>query len=131
MTQQPDDLVERLKLIAAWRKPGGPTPKENQPSTHKAVAEAVDRIETLAATITALRQRVAELEEALTPSGDTKAAYMGEFHFNVEIENVDFEDDEDESDINPRTLQMEVPVPWTTIKEIMAAIRKRSNDHAD
>lgn len=67
-----------------------------------------------------------KLFEALTPSGDTKAAYLGEFKFNVEIENVDFEEDEDESDHNPRTLMMPVYVPWTTIKDIMKTIRIRA-----
>ena len=67
-----------------------------------------------------------KLFEALTPSGDTKATYLGEFKFNVEIENVDFEEDEDESDHNPRTLMMPVYVPWTTIKDIMKAIRMRA-----
>ena len=47
--------------------------------------------------------RIEELEAALTPSGTTKAAYIGEFKFKI----------------SPRR---EVMVPWTTIKEIMAAI---------
>lgn len=49
------------------------------------------------------RDRIEQLEAALTPSGTTKAAYIGEFKFKI----------------SPRR---EVMVPWTTIKEIMAAI---------
>lgn len=53
--------------------------------------------------------------EALTPSADTKAAYIGEFSFNVPqiLEN------EEERGVS-------VYVPWTTTKEIMAAILKRA-----
>ncbi len=46
--------------------------------------------------------------EALTPSGETKATYMGEFHI---IQG------------NRR-----IPVPWTTIKEIMHAIKRRAEN---
>jgi hypothetical protein len=47
--------------------------------------------------------------EALTPSADTKAAYIGEFQFQF-------------GDCTPN-------VPWTTIKQIMAAIRNRALTH--
>lgn len=50
------------------------------------------------------------LREALTPSGETKAAYIGEFHFYVST----FDED------------IRVAVPWTSIKEIMAAIKARA-----
>jgi hypothetical protein len=50
-----------------------------------------------------------KLREALTPSAETKAAYIGEFKFTA------YEADE-----------AFVTVPWTTIKEIMAAIMKRA-----
>lgn len=57
--------------------------------------------------------RIAALEAALTPSTETKGAYIGEFIF-------------------PRTytdeygdeITVNVNVPWTTIKEIMKAISK-------
>lgn len=68
--------------------------------------------------IEALQQRVERLTEALTPSGDTKAAYMGEFAFNVMVDSIDEDDDE--------PVPMQVYVPWTTIKEIMAAISARA-----
>jgi hypothetical protein len=54
--------------------------------------------------------------EALTPSAETKAAYIGEFSFKVEL-------------AHPRLGSefRSIDVPWTTIKEIMAAIRARAN----
>ena len=55
------------------------------------------------------------LREALTPSSDTKAEYMGEFSFGFPV----FDEDGNEATRN-------VNVPWTTIKEIMAAIRARA-----
>lgn len=66
--------------------------------------------------------RVPEMEEALmaavealTPSGATKACYIGEFSHAVTI-----------TDENGDEEHMEVVIPWTTIKEIMAAIRLRA-----
>lgn len=53
--------------------------------------------------------------EALTPSSETKAAYMGEFMFPMEGRDEDGEE---------HTIQ--VYVPWTTIKDIMKAIRERA-----
>jgi len=62
------------------------------------------------------RTRVAALEGALTPDGDTKAAFIGEFKFSIDL-NVEDEDGE------PQEIQHQVYVPWDTTKEIMAAIR--------
>lgn len=62
-------------------------------------------------------QMVAEnqrLREALTPSTETKAAYMGEFKFQVS-EGAGMRD---------------ILVPWTTIKEIMVAIRNYADGAA-
>lgn len=58
------------------------------------------------------------LIEALTPSADTKAAYIGEFRMGVTL-------------YHPKTGEEDyrsVQVPWTTIKEIMAAIRSRTKE---
>jgi len=62
-----------------------------------------------------LESEVARLREALTPSEKTKAAYMGEFGFSV------LDEDEDRYE-----MVRIVDVPWTVIKEIMAAIVSRS-----
>ena len=55
------------------------------------------------------------LRAALTPSAETKAAYMGEF--SVPLPDVD----EDGNEVMRRA-----NVPWVTIKEIMAAISRRA-----
>lgn len=60
----------------------------------------------------AAAESVVKLREALTPSGATKAAYIGEFEFERQLDNM-------------RGTRFE-SVPWTTIKEIMAAILKRA-----
>jgi hypothetical protein len=60
-------------------------------------------------------EMVARAIEALTPSGDTKAAYHGEFHFT--LTRIDEAGDE---------YFERVYVPWDTTKEIMAAIRTRA-----
>jgi hypothetical protein len=54
------------------------------------------------------------LREALTPSGDTKAAYIGDFSFPITLR------------LGHEEETRRVDVPWTTIKEIMAAIRARA-----
>jgi len=43
------DLLARLRLVAAWRKPGGPTPSEPMPSNYRTACDAVDEIERLRA----------------------------------------------------------------------------------
>lgn len=58
---------------------------------------------------------VERLEEALTPSEATKAAYSAEFDFRL------FRIDE----CGDEYVEL-VMVPWDTIKEIMAAIRARA-----
>jgi hypothetical protein len=49
------------------------------------------------------------LKEALTPSGETKGAYSGEFYWMEGARG-----------------NLKRVVPWPTIKEIMAAIRQRA-----
>jgi hypothetical protein len=81
--------------------------------------DAAAEITTLRARAEAAEARVAKFEEALTPSGDTKAAYHGEF-YSTEIE---LHEDADGDRIEVPVKRM---VPWTTVKEIMAAIRARA-----
>lgn len=61
-------------------------------------------------------REVERLREALTPSTETKAAYIGEFTFDVFAGL-----DEEGNDIYEP-----VTVPWTTVKQIMAAIQARA-----
>lgn len=79
------------------------------------IERAAALIQSLQALIEDARERERAATEALTPSGDTKAAYMGEFSFSVEV-------------AHPRlgSEHRSIDVPWTTIKEIMAAIRARA-----
>jgi hypothetical protein len=65
--------------------------------------------------IVRLRAENDMLRDALTPSAETKAAYIGEFHFGIRCQ------DEDGNEVTRR-----IPVPWDTVKEIMAAIRARA-----
>lgn len=60
--------------------------------------------------------QIKALEAALRPSAETKAAYIGEFSFTVSATEVDENGD-------PYECQNTVTVPWTTTKEIMAAVR--------
>lgn len=94
-----------------------------RPEEAKATREAWKLIDTgdvkPIAALLADRDRLAaeneRLREALTPSAATQAAYMGEFWFLFPVtvsEGV-------EHKFTPN-------VPWTTIKEIMAAIRARA-----
>jgi len=62
-----------------------------------------------------LRAEVERWKEAATPSTETKAAYWGEFHISDEI-----------LDDEGNYITRKVAVPWTTVKEIMAAISARA-----
>lgn len=63
----------------------------------------------------AAEQQVKALEGALTPDANTKYAYIGEFSVPWP-----------ERDENGDHVVRQINVPWTTIKEIMAAIRARA-----
>jgi hypothetical protein len=69
--------------------------------------------------LAALAAENEKMREALTPSGDTKAAYHGEFKFQVTSWR---ENDDEEWE----KYLADVTVPWTTVKEIMAAIEARA-----
>jgi hypothetical protein len=90
----------------------------NNPSAWDSFDQAAS--DDFASAAAAIERLVAEnraLREAMTPSADTKAAYIGEFSFNVEVWDPDGgEDGEGEAVLESKT------VPWTTVKEIMAAI---------
>jgi hypothetical protein len=76
-------------------------------------------VSALIAALEAIQGENARLREALTPSEGTKAAYIGEFSFSESVGAYDeagYIVDHTETHI----------VPWTTIKEIMAAIRRRA-----
>lgn len=111
------DVQNRTKAGMSWGINGHPT--MSPASLHKisqtlfALRPQADAAEQLVQKLTAENER---LREALTPSGDTKAEYAGEFSFRHEQWNVEGDDTE----------TVNITVPWTTIKEIMAAIRARS-----
>jgi hypothetical protein len=69
-------VIERLRLIAAWHTPGGPTPK-HKPDKQATCAEAADEIERMRQTDERDRQSrgmfVARLEK-LQESGDRLTA---------------------------------------------------------
>lgn len=64
--------------------------------------------------------QVAALREALTPSGDTKAEYSGEFKISFP------ETQYDEEEGIYVDVHREIMVPWPTIKEIMKSISARA-----
>ena len=70
----------------------------------------------VAAYVRALEAERKALREALTPSADTKAAYMGEFSIDVHLRNLRTREEDHRS----------IEVPWTTVKEIMRAIIDRA-----
>jgi len=59
--------------------------------------------------------KLQELKEAVTPSADTKRAYIGEFTMRI----LEFDENGDE-------VFYTVDIPWITVKDIMKAIRKRA-----
>ena len=66
----------------------------------------------VASELLAARKKLAELEAALTPSPETEIAYMDEFSFETR-----------QWDPERGEVSVETCVPWTMIKEIMAAIK--------
>jgi len=81
----------------------------------KDAALLIGTARTLLAEREALKAENERLREALTPSGETKCAFMSEFSWTREI-----------TDENGDEATEELTVPWVTIKEIMAAIYNRA-----
>lgn len=77
------------------------------------VTEAVQPVK---AKLEKLEAELSRYHEALTPSADTKADYHGDFTFDL------FQRTEEGEDHH-----IEVTVPWTTIKLIMARIVQRAS----
>ena len=93
------DIVERLQKATLY---------EGNGELSALPEEAADEI-------AALRAKNERLRVALTPSAETKAAYIGEFHIT-----------EEGYDEDGQVYYRKVAVPWTIIKEIMAAISARA-----
>lgn len=101
---------QRIGLAVKFRLGQNPEPLLEAFARHRIASTA-----TLQASLDEARAEIARLWEALTPSGDTKAAYIGEFSWY----RTDWDEFGDEH-------QVQTYVPWDTIKEIMAAIRARA-----
>lgn len=108
-----DELVAAAEEEAFAR--GANWAKEKARVEGRLVIVDSPELATLRADLAEAREKIARLTEALTPSGDTKAAYMGEFEFIVFGMNDDGEE-----------CSHKITVPWTAIKEIMAAIKARA-----
>lgn len=59
------DLKARLRLIAAWKKPGGKTPSEKMPNVHSTCTQAIYTIATLEAEVERLREAFLEIQAPL------------------------------------------------------------------
>ena len=125
------DILDRLhKGELSYNLPSGPV-WQGSTVLHREAAEEILK----------LRNRIATLEAALTPSGETKAALWGEFFIEVEDHNPEYEEDFDINSLilsefnntelgeyvrlkaSP-TLKTKHPIDWTTVKEIMKAIKE-------
>jgi len=78
-----------------------------------------DRIRSISDAFKVMEMERDALREALTPSAAAKAAYEGEFHMGVTLRVRGQED------------YRRVPIPWTTIKDIMSAILGRAIHQKD
>jgi hypothetical protein len=76
------------------------------------LAKVYSENQTLTTALEEARARCIALHEALTPSAETKAAYIGEVKFSV---STGFDEDGCE-------IWQDITVPWTTTKDIMAMI---------
>lgn len=125
------ELIARLKPAWVIDEPAGEAVRLLRLGGYGQVADALNRFivennalkADSAAAISSLVEERGKLAEALTPSGGTKAAYIGEFTIAVERSVNEDEEADDEGDSDPYD---HISVPWTTIKQIMAAIRSRA-----
>jgi len=67
-----EELIARLRLIAAWHTPGGATPKEAIPSRHKTALKAADTIDTLSRKLEVAEKALKPFASAVTRSAVIK-----------------------------------------------------------
>jgi hypothetical protein len=91
-----EDTRDHRAMVAFFEGPGWESKR-----SYKTARQILNERDAALAQVKALR-------EALTPSAATKAAFIGEFKFAGGEDGYD------------------VTVPWTTVKEIMAAILARA-----
>lgn len=108
------ELESELKQERLWKL----TPDEHRDYLEARYKSVSHDLDLAAAREAAKDARIAELEAALTPSEETKFAYMGEVNFW----HTDFDEDGNEHRIR-------LDVPWTSIKELMKLIREKAQRH--
>ena len=122
-----DDLVKRLRDGCSCNIDSTPCMAEEECRDAYTAADRIEELDQACAKWAEVSQsnyqrakaaeaKLAKAVEALTPSGDTKAEYAGEFHISVY----------DAEDEDGNEIWRKVPVDWTTIKAIMAAIKARA-----
>jgi hypothetical protein len=67
-----DDLVKRLRIIGAWKTPGGPLPSEEMVKPHLTCEEAANRIEELNRAVLDLAQYVSSADLGFYIEPETK-----------------------------------------------------------
>ena len=125
------DILERLSQgEISYHLPSGNVYEGPTPLHTEAYREIAD-----------LRKRNQALEAALTPDVNTKAHYIGEFYIEVEDFNPEYDEYFDVNSLTlsdysdqelghfvrlhaSPTLKTKHPVDWTTIKDIMKAIKE-------
>lgn len=104
---------EKRRLLDEKRRPTvqpaqGVAPEPVEGTTAHRLLAWKRRAESAERALADSRAEVERLREALTPSGETKAAYIGEFSFEI--------GDDGEA----------ATVPWSAVKDIMRAILARA-----
>jgi len=117
ITAEEERLIGKASghLFNRCREAVGTSYKDQVGAEHDAMMRLRRRHQQVEAALAAQAADIARLREALEPSAGTKAAYCGEFSFTIEDRDEDGEE-----------CFRHVSVPWTTVKEIMAAIRARA-----
>ncbi|QOT71931.1 hypothetical protein H5V43_01775 [Sphingobium fuliginis] len=111
---QGDVVLRKAILTFIVEEIGKPCSEGDMPDDRNDRLDAIIAAHRLQSTA-ALEEEIKRLREALTPSGSTKAAYHGEFSFN--LHRIDDCGDE---------YVEKVYVPWDTVKQIMKAILART-----
>ncbi|MFC5423688.1 hypothetical protein ACFPOB_29580 [Bosea eneae] len=116
LSMYPGDVHDRAADLIAHQAARLEEVTERAVSAEAQARIWADHFKDAKAALTAAEAEKERLLRATTPSPATKAAYIGEFHFDWTVW-----DPNGEEQITHR-----VQVPWTTIKQIMAAIRSRA-----
>ena len=111
------DLAKKLRLIAAWHTPGGPTPDQPCPRKHEVCAEAADELERMARIYEQAVLGSAKMRRGLREAREHEPTPFAALSGGVDVSNTKFQ-------------PLPIPLPFAVFDEFGKGADDRVQDYA-